>query len=292
MAVMRIAGRLVFASLVLAGFPAAAAPGRQAPPAPSNTIAAVPVAPPLPDAEIEQFLKEAKFVRARDTKKGVTGSLQASFTDGTRTHDVHIQTIDESKREFRSQQGVEFDFRDSWMFNIAAYKIDRLIGLNMVPVSVPRHHRSTPAAFTWWVDDVLMDEGDRLKKKIEAPDRRQWSTQTVMMRLFDELIANIDRNMGNILYARDWRLWAIDHTRAFRKNSSLKRPSHVTRCDRVVFERLKALDRDTLRREVGKFLDDGQIKALLARRDQIVKKLEDLGPSALFDRDIRPATQP
>jgi hypothetical protein len=139
---------------------------------------------------------------------------------------------------------------------------------------------------------VLMDEGDRLKKKMEAPDRRQWSTQTVMMRLFDELISNTDRNMGNIVYAKDWRLWLIDHTRAFRKNTALKRPAHVTRCDRAVLERLKTLDRDTLRREVGKFIDDGQIKAVLARRDQIVKKLEALGPSALFDRDARPVTQP
>ena len=107
----------------------------------------------------------------------------------------------------------------------------------------------------------------------------------MMMRLFDQLISNVDRNMGNIVYTKDWRLWPIDHTRAFRKNTDLKTPSHVTRCDRQVFERLKALDRDTLKREVGKWLDDGQIKALLARRDLIVKKLEALGPSALFDRD-------
>jgi hypothetical protein len=138
---------------------------------------------------------------------------------------------------------------------------------------------------------VLMDEGDRLKKKIEAPDRGYWSRQTVMMRLFDQLIGNADRNMGNILYTKDWRLWAIDHTRAFRKNTELKTPAHVTRCERQVFEKLKALDRDTLKREVGKWLDDGQIKALLARRDQIVKKLESLGPSALFDYAPRSTTQ-
>jgi hypothetical protein len=67
-------------------------------------------------------------------------------------------------------------------------------------------------------------------------------------------------------------------------------PSHVTRCDRQVFERMKALDRDTLKREVGKWLDDGHIKSLLARRDLIVKKLEALGPSALFDRSASPST--
>ena len=94
---------------------------------------------PIPaDGEIERFLKEADVVSTKSTKKGVTDSLRATLSDGKLTHDAHIQNIDETKREFRTNQGVEFDFRDSWTFNIAAYKIDRLIGLNMVPPSISR----------------------------------------------------------------------------------------------------------------------------------------------------------
>ena len=233
----------------------------------------------------------SELVNTKGTKKGVTDSLQATLSDGELTHDAHIQNIDETKREFRTNQGVEFDFRDSWTFNVAAYKIDRMIGLNMVPVSISRTNRSTPAALTWWIDDVLMDEGDKVKNKVEAPDRTYYHRQRPMMYLFDQLISNTDRNQGNIVYTKDWRLWLIDHTRAFRKNTTLKMPAHITRCDRQVFERLKALDRETLKTEVGKQLDDGQIKALLARRDAIVKKLESLGPSALFDRNA-PVTAP
>ena len=69
-------------------------------------------------------------------------------------------------------------------------------------------------------------------------------------------------------------------------------PAHISRCDRQVFEGLKALDREKLKAEVGKQLDDGQIKSLLARRDAIVKKLEALGPSALFDRNAPAVTTP
>jgi hypothetical protein len=254
--------------------------------APAPAIAARSSAPALDDADMERFLSKAKILRTQGTGKGVTDSLRATLSDGKLTHDAHIQIIDESRREFRGTQGVEFDFRDSWMFNLAAYKLDRLIGLHMVPVSVARSHRSNRGAVTWWIDNVLMDEGTRVKKNATPPPDKAlyWSEQLQMMRLFDQLIYNTDRNMGNMLIGEDWRLWAIDHTRAFRKHTTLRSPTQVVRCDRSVFERLKALDSAVLSRELGKYLDGSQIRSILARRDAIMEKLESLGPAALFDR--------
>ena len=236
------------------------------------------------DAEIEEFLLKADVVKTKGTSKGVTGSLQATLNDGKMTHDAHIQFIDESKREFQTGKGTEFNFRDSWTFNVAGYKLDRLIGMNMVPVSVSRRYQSKPSAFTWWVDDVAMDEGDRLKNKIAPPEPISWNHQMQMVRLFDQLIYNMDRNVGNLVITKSWRVWAIDHTRAFRTHETLKSPESVSRCDRQVFEKLKALDKDSLKREMGSVLDEWQIRSLLARRDLIVKRIESLGPAALFDR--------
>lgn len=237
------------------------------------------------DEQIEQFLLKARIVGGpRSIGKGVTNALRATLTDGTVTHDAQIQQVDERKTTGPAAQGAELNFRDSWAFNVAAYELDRLIGLKLVPVSVSRDYRSKGAAFTWWIDDVMMEEGERLKKSIQPPSPARWNETMQLIRLFDQLIYNVDRNMGNLLITKDWTVWAIDHTRAFRLHKTLKTPASITRCDKDVFEGLKQLDKAKLKAAMGDFLSDWERDAILARRDAILAILEKGGPAALFTR--------
>ena len=246
--------------------------------------AAQAAAPTLTDAQVERFLQTARVVSSRGTEKGVTGSVRATLTDGTLTHDAHIQTIDEFKQEFKGGNRTETNFRDNWQFNVAAYRIDRLLGLNLVPVSVDRTWNGRGAAFTWWIDDVMMDEGARQKKKLEPPDPMCWSEQLWSLRVFDQLIDNSDRNLGNSIISKSWRLWGIDHTRAFRYSKEPRNPALLIRIDRALLQRMKALDFATLKRQVGQYLSDADIRSILSRRDGIVAHFEKLGESSLYDR--------
>ncbi len=250
-------------------------------PSPSPTPGA------LSDSQIEQFLRTAKVVHTKGAGKGVTGSVRATLSDGTLTHDAQIQTIDDRRTIFDAPGAVEFNFQDSWKFNVAAYRLDRLIGLDMIPVTVSRQWKSSRAAFTWWLDDVAMDEGKRLKEKIQPPDTGPWNEQMQLVRVFDQLIYNVDRNGGNLLIGKTWKVWAIDHTRAFRTDHNLKAAANVTKCDRQVLERMKGLTKEGLEQAIGEFVTKSQIDALLARRDKIVSILEHAGPPALFDRAAR-----
>ena len=275
-------------SSLLVGFCAAFISGAvlaQQPESTAPQAAVVAATPPLTDAQIEDFLLHAKVMKTKGAKKGVTATLRATMTDGKLTHDAQIQNIDERQQVFNGSGGTtEFDFRDSWSFNVAGYRVDRLIGMNMVPVSVERKWNYKDSAFTWWIDDVMMDEEARLKAKTEPPNTGVWNQQMQMIRVFDELIANVDRNLGNLLITKDWRLWPIDHTRAFRTNKDLKKPLNVTHADRAVVERMKALDKESLRKATSRYLTTYQIDALLARRDAILKRLDAIGPGALYER--------
>ena len=243
--------------------------------------------PSLSAEEQEVFLKSAKVLRSRDAGKGVTGTLRVTLSDGTITHDASVQTVDISMTEFRSNRGTELNFKDSWRYNVAAYRLNQVLQFGLVPVSVERTHNGKPGSFTWWVDDVLIDEGERLKTKASAPDVTAWNEQMWHIRLFDQLIQNVDRNLGNLLIDKNWAVWMIDHSRAFRLSSKLSSPKNLTRIERSALERLRALDAAALSTAVGDYLTSFERRALLQRRDQIVALFDKGGAQMIYERPPR-----
>jgi hypothetical protein len=239
-------------------------------------VAQSPAAPPsLTPEQMEAFLLKGRVNNQRDAGGGVTGSRRATLSDGQLTHDVHIQTVDEARPVFEAGRNTELNFKDTYRYNIAGYRLAKLIGLNNVPMSVERAIDGKVAAVTWWVDDVKMDEKDRLKTKSLGPDPVRTTKQIQIMRVFDELIQNRDRNQGNVLWTSDWTMWMIDHTRAFRLGGNLLKPENLTRCDRALLERLRAMTAESLAQAVGSSLTKAEQEAVLTRRDRILKHYED-----------------
>ena len=175
---------------------------------------------------------------------------------------------------------TELNFKDTYRFNIAGYRLARLLGINTVPMSVERNVNGKTAAVTWWVDDVQMDEKERLKRKTVGPNPLRTSNQIQVMRIWDELIQNRDRNQGNILWTNDWTMWLIDHTRAFRLGKDLLKPEDLTRCDRGLLLRLKALTEESVAEAVGDSLMKEERNAVLQRRDRIVELSRNELPSS------------
>jgi hypothetical protein len=228
----------------------------------------------LTDAEKERFLREADVLFAWLIEQGITGSRRATLSDGAFKHDAHVQTVDRFSSLSQANGLTEVNFRDTYRHNLAAYRLDRLLGIGMVPVSVEREWEGKPAAFTWWVDEFAMSERDRYQKGLVPPDKSDWNKQILIVRLFDQLIDNPDRNLGNLLITRDWRVWMIDHTRAFRVNHQARSVEGVRRCERRVWRALRELTREAVEQETGKWLSELQISALMARRERILRHLE------------------
>ncbi len=234
---------------------------------------------PLPftsDEEVEEFLRTARLIRFRKIPLGVTQPKKALLEkDGVRMHAIFRDVNLDKPRQRLKDGTVVMNFRDSYIFEPAAYELSRLLGLDNVPPVILRKLRGKRGSLQAWLENA-MTERSRISDNITAPDTMLWNKQWWNMRVFDNLIYNTDRNQGNILYDGDWRVWLIDHTRAFRREKELRTPELVIHCDRKLWEELKSLDGETLRDRLKKFLRSSQIKALMRRRDKLVEHIQKL----------------
>ncbi|MBI4890223.1 MAG: hypothetical protein HY821_06325 [Acidobacteria bacterium] len=217
----------------------------------------------IPPGQQAAFLRDAGIVSTKEAGQGITGSLRATLSLNGVTHDAHIQTI--------NTPGPP---PDSYKNNIAAYALGRLLGLDNLPTVVQRTFQGKPASFTWWLDDFLLTEDQRQDRKINPPDAASWNAQVYLMKVFDQLIGNPDRNMGNVLIDGQWRIWLIDHTRAFVVSRIPEQDPDLARCDREFLRRIKTLTAPQLHKAMDPYLSKAQIAAILSRRDFIVRHFQ------------------
>jgi hypothetical protein len=257
---------------------------RTLPAADKKDAAATPV-PQLSDAEKENFLKTGAIKKTYSAKKGVTNTTRVTMMSGDITHDAHVQCIDEAKHEFKTDRGTELNFKDTFKFNIAAYRLSRMLGIENIPVTVERKVAGKTCAVDWWVDDVMMDEATRKSKKMEAPNPEGWNSQIYVMRVFDQLIYNVDRNLTNLLILKNWDIEMIDHSRSFRLAHTLENPKNLGRIDRTLLENLRKLDKAEVQKALMPFCTKSEVESLMARRDVIVayydKQVKEKGETAV-----------
>jgi hypothetical protein len=230
--------------------------------------------PTLTKEQTRQFLLNAKVVASRPASKGITHTWRLTLTDGTLTHDAHFQPIDEHKSEMKLAAGTELNFVDSYKYNIAAYALAELLGMDdTVPMYVERKWKGTSGSMSWWLP-WKMDEAERHKQKLAPPDADAWNNQMYKIRVFDQLVSDSDPNLTNVVIGQNWEIWRVDFGRAFRLNKEPKDPKDLVRCDRQLLDKLKALDANALTEKTTHYLTKEEVKAVMARRDKIVAQFQ------------------
>ena len=260
--------------------PAAAVTGQPPPPVaePAAAPAAVAAQPAGSKvwlgryAEFEAYLKTAAIEKVTDIPLGVTKPKRAFFAPGGIAGSAALKYL---------PAGMKSGYWEAYKSEIAAYKLDRILGMDMVPPTIERRVGSDVASLQLWVENCKL-----LKDRDQTHQPSGWARQVRRQRTFDNLIANIDRNAGNLLVDDEWNLVLIDHSRAFAR-STMPFMKQMTMIDREFYERLKALDEETLMRELKPWvLSGGSLKDILKRRDKIIEQFDrfarEKGEAAVF----------
>jgi hypothetical protein len=221
------------------------------------------------NAEFEEYLRTAEVERTSGTSVGVLAPRHGHFKPGGLAGGAAIKPIPPGRRD---------GFFESYKSEIAAYKLDRMLDLNMVPPTVERRYDGKVASAQLWVENVVM-LSDLRKKGLRDPNPARWNQNLHRAQVFDNLVGNIDPNEGNWLFDAVWNFFKIDCSRCFSDTPKMYHDVKkvIKRIDKPFFERLKALDRDAVRKEIGDLLtENNALPMVFKRRDAIVKDFEDL----------------
>lgn len=210
--------------------------------------------------EFEAYIRTAEIEKMEDVPVGVTRPKRAYLAPGGPVASIAWKVL---------PPGRQNGYWESYKSEIAAYELDKLLGMGMVPVTVEREWKHDTGAAVLWLKPIHPWKGMEHK-----PKPAHWDRQVMRMKMFDNLICNKDRNAGNLLVDDAWNLFLIDHSRAFITNVEL--PTTMGRIDAELWERMLALDEPTLVATLGKWVGRGEIRAILKRRDRMQVAIDKL----------------
>ena len=262
----------------------------------SLAIAGVPAAEseviglPLTGQEAVEFLLTAE-VQGRPQKfdsLAITDPSRVTLTDGTRTLRAIFKDEDTNHMIFHFADGrVLTGIKDSYRHEIAAYELDALLGLGIVPPCVKRRIRRDVGSLCLWVENATT-EAVRKRKKIRPPDLHDWNCQMFTIRLFHQLIWDPDyNNISNTLVDANFKLYKIDSSMAFRTDPKLRNEKALTRFSASVLANLESLERSDVEARLGPWLDRKRLEALWARRARLLELAKEQIAAAGQDADAK-----
>ena len=229
----------------------------------------------------EEFLKTAEIVaqdQPFESREAVTDPWVLTLEkDGVTNNAI-----------WKDVEGRAKGFMENWKWEIAAYRLDKHLGLNMVPPTVERRFQGNRGSCQLWITS-MMSLKKKFDEEIKTPSYRvfNWNRAFYKQRALDNLIANDDRHQNQYLITEDWRMILIDHSRSFRTSNKFTKkliydekykegPTFIMKeLPRALYEKIKSLNTEVIKGVVGEYLTDNEIEAMLVRKDLIVKWVED-----------------
>ena len=216
--------------------------------------------------EFEDYLKTAELTnKTEKLPVGVTAPKKIELAPGGLVEAITWKPL---------KPGRYNGYWESYKNEIAAYEFDKLLHLDMVPPYVERRINGDLGAAAMWLEGVKSFKD--LGGPPTAPPQLayNWSVQLMKAKMYDNMIANTDPNLGNWLKDDEWNLMLIDHSRSFTTTRNLThKMDHIAR---QLWTKMLALDEPALTKGLGTWLGKNEIRAMLQRRDRMKEEIAKL----------------
>ena len=230
---------------------------------------------PLTGDDAVEFLRTAQITGRLEKEfdsLAISDPVRVTLTDGQMTARAVFKDIDKYDLKFKYGDGRTLTrVKDTYRHEIAAYKLDAMLGLGIVPPCTERTIGSHTGSLCLWVEHA-MTESERIKKQIQPPNAVEFNNQMLVIRLFHQLIWDADyNNVRNLLIDESFKLHKIDSSMAFRMDPTLRKEDSLNRFSKKFLTALKSLDRESLNEGLRPWLNDQQIETLWQRRERILQ---------------------
>lgn len=228
------------------------------------------------DRETERFLRDANVVQIRELISSTTSLMALDLELAGEERVVAFKYKDGPRPRHLYPAGKldEVHPPHGYLYEVAAYHLDRRLGLGMVPVAVLRVVKKEGVAIEWLHG---LSDLNQLRERGESPnDPERLARQQAQMRVFDALIFNRDRSESDqLIDPATSKLHLIDHGQAFGNSTQLPESftSEPASLPRSLLANLEALQEKSLLKLLDGLLSEAEIGWLLERRDAILLKI-------------------
>lgn len=219
-------------------------------------------------SDMEAFLKTAEIVKVdKDQESGRTSPWVIMLQAGDETEKGFFKHVDRRRPGFLA---------DSYIYELAAYELDRMLDAGLVPPVVSRQVENIDGSLQLFVVGC-MRESDRSRKSISPPDAANFEDMKKEISIFEHLTYCVPNDPDDLLIQKECKkIWRVDFSQAFVPEHDLIPDLPVLRCSRLLWRNLKNLDETEVRKRLGVFLNSQEVEAVLARRIRLMEKIQSL----------------
>ncbi|HMA54397.1 MAG TPA: hypothetical protein VKT17_08035, partial [Acidobacteriota bacterium] len=223
-----------------------------------------PPAKPLTPREMETFLRTAAVTGRGPGPGGRTDAWRLNLQSGDTVLPGLFRYIDRRRPD---------PLADSYRYDLAAYALNKYLGLSYVPPIVERTFENTPGALQAFIPNARSIP-DLRERKIAPEDPEAFDRALADLTVFQALVFDDCRNEKDTLVGLpDFRISRVDFSEAFAPDTGDAPGCVIRRCSRLLYRRLLAWEDDTVAGYLSRYLGKDEIAALNTRRNLIVRRI-------------------